>query len=241
MKTLYLGPKVRISLPFVLIHLRRLAAILIVTLFSLSTFSQEFLFQNAWSKSSNNSAPPVELASFNAVLNNKQVILNWTTAEEKNVSHFVIEKSNNGRDYVDAGLLFTEGNATDLKSYQYWEAVTGLDDVLHYRLRVVYQDGRETFSAVRLISQERTGKKQPELSAYPNPVVSELRITIPEGWQNKRVTYELYDGSGRLLKQVVNKNASQTEIFNVGSLQTGTFIIRAYTNEERLAQRIIKS
>ena len=46
MKTLYLGPKVSMSLPFVLIQLRKLAAILIVTLFSLSAFSQELIFQN---------------------------------------------------------------------------------------------------------------------------------------------------------------------------------------------------
>ena len=198
-----------------------------------------------WFKTFNYSAAalmlPVKLANFNAVLSNRQVLLNWTTTEEKNVSHFVIEKSNNGRDYNDAGLLFTEGNSEVLKSYQYKDWVSGQDAVLYYRLRIVDLDGRETFSAVRMIRQESMGKNQLELLTYPNPIVNELRITIPEGWQNKQVTYELFDGSGRLLKQVVNKNASQTEILNVQSVQSGTFILRAFTNEDKLVQRIIKS
>ena len=266
MKTLYLGPKVSMSLPFVLIQLRKLAAILIVTLFSLSAFSQELIFQNPTLESGTSGANGA-IYRFRSVtangnvdallkvisrsdsrvklkdpdFSNRQVLLNWTTTEEKNVSHFVIEKSNNGHDYNEAGLLFTEGNSEVLKSYQYKDGVSGQDPVLYYRLRIVDLDGRETFSAVRMIRQESMGKNQLELLTYPNPIVNELRITIPEGWQNKQVTYELFDGSGRLLKQVVNKNASQTEILNVQSVQSGTIILRAFTNEDKLVQRIIKS
>lgn len=39
---------------------------------------------------------PVRLESFNAALRNKQVLLNWATTEEVNVSHYVIERSANG-------------------------------------------------------------------------------------------------------------------------------------------------
>jgi hypothetical protein len=74
----------------------------------------------------------------------------------------------------------------------------------------------------------------------PNPVVNKLRITIPESWQNKPVTYELYDVAGQLLKQVANNNSSETEIFNLQSFTSGSYLVRAFNNEERLVQRIIK-
>ena len=48
-------------------------------------------------------------------------------------------------------------------------------------------------------------------------------------------------GRGDLLKQVVNKSASQTEVFSMRSLNNGSYIIKAYTMEEGLVQRIIKN
>jgi hypothetical protein len=44
MKTLYLGPKVDISLPFVPFYVRKLVTILVATIFSLAAFSQELIF-----------------------------------------------------------------------------------------------------------------------------------------------------------------------------------------------------
>ena len=84
MKTLYLGPKVDLSLSFVPFYLRKLVTILVATIISLSAFSQELVFK---------------YPGFNAALQDKQVVLNWVTTGEKNVSHFVIEKSGNGIEY----------------------------------------------------------------------------------------------------------------------------------------------
>src|SRR5690606_10919261 len=49
---------------------------------------------------------PVKLSSFTAKKENTKAVLNWGTEQEKNVSHFVIERSLNGTDFTDAGLLF---------------------------------------------------------------------------------------------------------------------------------------
>ena len=219
---MYLGPKVSMSLPFVLSYLKKLATILIATLFSLSAF-------------------PQELANLNAVPQHKQVVLNWATTEEKNLSHFVIEKSIDGVEFKEAAILFTEGNSEILKSYSYRDAIAVDAPVIYYRLRIVDLDKTETYSSVRMIRASSTVKNQLELLTFPNPVTSELRITIPESWQNKQVTYEMFDGAGRLLKQIVNKSASQTEIFSLRSLNNGSYIIKAYTVEEGLVQRIIKN
>jgi hypothetical protein len=218
MKTLNLGPKVNMLLPFVLTHARKLATLIITILFYCSAFSQ----------------------SFCASLQNQRVLLNWSTTEEKNVSHFVIERSTNGSDYNEAALLFTDGNADVLRSYQYRDAVPYNSPVWYYRLGIVDLDGKLTYSPVRMIQTTSLAKNQQELLTYPNPVLNELRITIPESWQNRPVTYELYDEAGRLLKQVANMNSSQTEVFNLKFFTSGSYLVRAFTNEERLVQRIIK-
>jgi hypothetical protein len=244
MKTLYLGPKVNLSLPFVLSKASRLVISVIALLFSLASFSQELVFWNPQLVAGIERADGAVYRSsngFNAVVQNKQVMLNWATIQEKNVSHFVIEKSSNGADYSEAALIFTDGNSKIVKSYTHKDPLTGNNPFLYYRLRIVDLAGTESYSQVRMIRTSTGVKGQLELMAYPNPVASELRITIPESWQNKQVTYELYDGMGRLLKRVSNKNASQTEVFNMNTATNGTYLIKAYTTGEALIQRVVKS
>ena len=240
MKTLYLGPKVKLSLPFVLSKASRLLISVIAILFSIASFSQELVFRNSQLVSGIERADGA-VNRFNTIVQDKQVMLNWATTQERNVSHFVIEKSNNGVDYSEAALIFSEGNSKILKSYTHKDPLSGNNPVLYYRLRIVDLAGTESYSQVRMIRTSTRVKGQLELMTYPNPVASELRITIPESWQNKQVTFELYNGMGRLLKQVSNKNASQTEVFNMRTATNGTYLIKAYTTNESIIQRVVKS
>jgi hypothetical protein len=60
---------------------------------------------------------PVELVSFSAMLSSdNKVNVRWTTAMEKNVRHFVIERSADGREFTDAGLVYAYGNISDQTS-----------------------------------------------------------------------------------------------------------------------------
>src|SRR5215510_693611 len=56
MKTLYLGPKVNLSLPFVLSQTRTLIISVVAILFSLASFSQELVFKNPQLASGNDKA-----------------------------------------------------------------------------------------------------------------------------------------------------------------------------------------
>ena len=183
---------------------------------------------------------PVKLIAFNAALINKKVSLTWTTAMEKNLSHFVIERSTNGVDFTDAGILFTEGDSETARSYSFKDAVsTSGNGVLYYRLKMVDLDGKFERSTIRIIKLgQSTGKL--ELQTFPNPVVNEVRITIPEGWQGKHVVYEVYTSNGQLVKRFQNKSATQTETVNMQTLQPGTYVIKAMNDTEIASQRIIK-
>ena len=183
---------------------------------------------------------PVKLTSFNAALINKKVSLTWSTAQEKDASHFVIERSTNGIDFTDAGIVFTEGNSEIARSYSFKDPIsTNGNGVLYYRLKIVDLDGMFTRSTIRIIKLGQSDGKL-ELQAFPNPVVNELRITIPEGWQGKQVVYEVYTNDGQLLKRFLNKSATQTEVINMQFYQPGTYIVKALNDNEIASQRIIK-
>lgn len=200
-------------------------------------------FNSLWFRSFNYAAPktlPVNLISFGATLINKNVALTWTTSQEKNASHFTVERSADGVEFTDAGIIFTEGNSETARSYNFKDPIsTSGKGVLYYRLKVVDLDGRYEYSQIRLIKLGDT-KGKLELQTFPNPVVNELRITIPESWQKKPVVYEVYSGDGQLLKRFLNKSATQTEIINMQFYVPGAYVVKALNDKEIASKRIIK-
>ncbi|MGQ0737701.1 MAG: T9SS type A sorting domain-containing protein [Bacteroidota bacterium] len=185
---------------------------------------------------------PVKLASFTATLNNNsRVDLKWTTASEINVSHFVVEKSFDGANFSDAGLVFAYGNATDNTNYSFADnlGITSAT-VIYYRLRSVDMDGKAEFSETRMIRISKGKESTISILAFPNPAINELRITIPATWQNKAVAYQVYSFSGQLVNSKQAGSSSQTETINVCKLAPGMYIVKATCETETAQQRIVK-
>ena len=184
---------------------------------------------------------PVKLIDFTAKYDKNKVILNWSTAEEKQFSHFVIERSTDGKNFSDAALLFTEGTSENKKDYSYTDAnLANKGGLLYYRLRMVDIDKNTSYSAVRII-RLADEKATLTLTSYPNPVVSDLRVTIPANWQGKKIYFELVNGNGQTVKIQKNAIASQTETITVSSLGRGIYFVKAYCGSETAQQRILKN
>lgn len=200
-----------------------------------------------WFKSFNFQAPvesalPVKLTSFSATKKNDTKIgLNWITAQEDNVSHFVVERSFNGADYTEVGMVFAVGNSKTNSNYNFTDELnSAASGIIYYRLRIVDMDGRIENSMVRLI---RSGeqKETASIAAYPNPVMNELRVTLPATWQEKQVTIDIYNNNGQMVKRTVANKASQTETLNVSDMRTGLYVVKVSNGTEVAVQRIAKA
>lgn len=185
---------------------------------------------------------PVELLSFTATLNNNKTDLKWTTATEKNVSHFVVEKSLDGKTYDDAGLVFAYGNTSEKVNYSFSDnnINTSKAGVIYYRLRSVDIDSKAQYSQVRMIRIGKQAEQTIAILTYPNPVTNELRITVPANWQGKKVSYEVLNNNGRLSIRTETGSSSQTEAINVSSLSPGVYVVRVICDGEVAAQKIVK-
>ena len=185
---------------------------------------------------------PVKLESFTAILNNNstKVDLRWVTSYEKNVSHFVVEKSTDGKTYNDAGVVFAYGNSSEVMNYTFTDLVSTLENVIYYRLRSVDADGKFDYSATRIIRTAKQTENTVTILTYPNPVSSELRITIPNSWQGKKVTYELLNANSQVAKRTETGSGSQTETMNVSNLTPGLYVVRVSCGAETATQKIIK-
>jgi hypothetical protein len=185
---------------------------------------------------------PVELVSFSAALNTDAVDLKWTTASEKNVSHFSIEKSLDGQNYSEAGIVFAYGNSSETLKYSFTDKNinTVKAGTIYYRLRSVDIDGSYEYSVIRMITIGNQNRQSLSIQTYPNPVTNELKITIPSNWQGKKVVYELINSNGQTATKTIAGIAGQTEAISVNSLAPGLYIVRAICGSAVAQQKIIK-
>lgn len=193
-----------------------------------------------WFKSFSLAPPmtlPVNLTSFTAMLNKETAVINWTAANEENFNHYVVERSTDGTDYTAIATVFSMA----APRYAYKDAnVASATGVLYYRLRLVDKTKESTFYQVRVI---RFGKEEEKmtLSTYPNPATDLIRVSLPNNWQNKAVSIELFTASGIKLQSQQINNASQTETVQIGKAPKGVYIIKASCEGQTAQQRIIKN
>ncbi len=185
---------------------------------------------------------PVRLSSFTAmVAGDKKVNLAWTTESEVNFSHFVIEKSNDGVNFSEAGFVFSNGSANDYSNYTYADNLFSANDILvFYRLRMVDIDGKAEYSDVRVVRLKTQISNTIAITAFPNPAINDLRVTIPLTWQGKKVQYEMVGLNGVVIKKLERQNASQTESFDLRFFSSGVYVIRVACDNEIATQRIVK-
>jgi hypothetical protein len=182
---------------------------------------------------------PIKLESFTAIAKDKAVRLNWVVSEEVNFSHYIIEKSIDGINFNQAGVVL--GNISNSINYSFSDNLNTIQTgLIYYRLRSVDIDGKSEISATRIIRFTIQAEKNISIITYPNPVSNEVRITIPASWQNKKVVYEIFNASGRTAKRIETANSSQTEIVNVSTLSPGFYIVRVSFEGQTAQQKIIK-
>jgi len=183
---------------------------------------------------------PVTIKSFSARSGaNNKVLLNWEASAETNTSHYEIERSANGQDFDEAGIVMPGSNSID-QSYEFADDISSMPKgLVYYRLKMVDMNGTYTYSDVAVI---RTGNEQNSLkvTAYPNPAVNELMVTIPGAWQSRTVSYDIYSLSGSLVRHSVNNNAGQTQTMNISNVPTGAYIVKATSGSEISIQKFIK-
>jgi hypothetical protein len=87
----------------------------------------------------------VKVISFESIVSNNKVLLNWTIEGNKDADQFEVEKSINGKPFVMAALVFAS-EKTDKDNYQFYEKKT--KEKITYRIKVIQKDGSVSYSEV---------------------------------------------------------------------------------------------
>jgi hypothetical protein len=178
-----------------------------------------------------------KLANFTAQVANEKVWLTWSTSQEQNLSHYCIERSYDNKNFEQAALLFPADEITGLNNYSYRDAIkNSAASMIYYRLKMVDKDGRFKYSETKFV-RLGNGTDSVKIAAYPNPVVNELHISVPQNWLNKTVNGQLLNTNGSIIKTF---NIQQNAVLAMSDVPAGTYYIKVVNGKEMSIQPIVK-
>lgn len=169
---------------------------------------------------------PVELISFSATTDSKNVNLNWATATETNNSGFEIERRYDKTDWLEIGFVPGHGTTTEKQNYSYIDQNVNAG-IYSYRLKQVDFDGTFEYSNEILVNVTASLEFTLDQN-FPNPFNPNtlIKYSIPKSSQ---VSLKIFNTLGQEMESLVNeeKQAGTYEVnWNASNLQSGVYFYR---------------
>ncbi|MES1224581.1 MAG: T9SS type A sorting domain-containing protein, partial [Bacteroidota bacterium] len=169
---------------------------------------------------------PLTLLSFSGIKQNNDAQLQWLTANEINVKHYEVERSNNGQQFTAIGTIHAGRT-----NYSFTDAnIFSTATLVYYRLRSVDNDGRFTYSPIIKLSAQPTTR----LTVFPNPVKTMVTIS---GLKQKGAI-RLINAAGQLMLQ--QKINTQSTTLDMSRLTSGMYLLVYEVDGELMAEKIMK-
>ncbi len=174
-------------------------------------------------------ALPIQLSSFTAAKQNSHVLLNWQTATEINNAYFIVQCSNDGKDFADVGRVDGHGNSSITEQYNFTDNKPG-SGVNYYRLQQFDADNSFTYSNTISVDFSTADK----YTIYPNPVKDVFTIDNLSG----SATLTLLDARGRIVLKTVTAN--KTYNGNIKPLAAGVYYLQVTEGNKTTTVKIVK-
>lgn len=169
---------------------------------------------------------PVELVTFDAVLNENTLGLFWETASELNNHGFMVQKSNDLSVWED--VHFVEGNGTTSSWNNYSSSFDLQGGLWYVRLKQIDTNGESSFSPVLAVEVSTTDGIALSTDGV-NAIVRNSNML------EEKFVVEVYTSGGQLTSReemFLGPGASQ-----LIQLHSGMNVVRVYTDQHRKVER----
>ena len=163
---------------------------------------------------------PVVLTDFKVSEKGSSVALTWKTATEINSSHFVIERSTDGKDWTAIGTIQAAGNISVEQNYSFTDAAPA-DGTNYYRLRIVDIDNAQKFSLIKSATFKATDLV---IITGPNPATSYLNINVSTPG-NQPYRLRLVNRTGQVVYDQKQAASTKRLQLNVSNYAEGTYFV----------------
>ena len=184
---------------------------------------------------------PVELTSFNVLVDGGRVHLSWETASELNNAGFEVQQKGPGEAIFER-VAFVTGAGTTNEPQSYTHIVENLSPGIHvFRLKQIDFDGTFAFSdaAEAWIDIEQAYRVSP---LHPNPFNPSTQFSVAVK-TTQRVRVDVYDLTGRHIERLFDNplmaGAEHRLTWEASSAPSGVYYIRVEGENFQTSKRAV--
>lgn len=190
---------------------------------------------------------PVNYQSFNAVLNNSAVNLNWSTSMEISNDHFEVERSFDEVNFSTiAFVLGAQEESKGVNQYSFTDKDSRIanHNIIYYRLKQVDINGNFTYSIVKTVRIGNVSDKKISVQVMPNPYLDKLNVNFSTDNSGK-AEIVMMSASGIIVKKAIstiNKGSNNIQLQDLSSQAPGMYIVNILVDGQSIgSQKIIKT
>jgi hypothetical protein len=164
---------------------------------------------------------PITLKYFTAWKRPDANRLTWMTTSEKNFSHFDIEKSLDGVNFMRIGTKAGKGSSSSTASYLFDD--NEMKSLQYYRLKYVDANGQYMYSNIARVSRDGVNTSK---VIFSNQVTSTLALRVID-MNTENLSIRIIDNSGREIKsQKVKVNPGENSFnLNTSTIPNGFYYL----------------
>lgn len=170
---------------------------------------------------------PVSFASFLVSCKGNASLITWSTEMEFNSSHFIVEKTINGRDWTAIGNVKASGNSSSRQQYQFSHTAKGN---AIFRVKEVDLDGKYSYSP---IAASNCSNNLHAISVYPVPAHQQLKVNLPSNITTSAQLL-LLDATGKKMRtmNVVLASGNNQFEMNLTGLTPGSYLLQMISDHQ---------
>jgi len=218
------------------------AKLLLLGLFCLPAiclFAEKSPVYAPYSGAINGSALNSTLGSFTAKkLNENSISLSWTSLKETGFSHYELESSMDGLNFLEQGLVMTEENNLDMITYAYTDHLRSKSTgPVYYRLKLVDMKGNSSYSQVVVVNSPNTNVN-PEMKAIG--AMDNINSNSDKDYADKKFDFEIYNTKGALVKMKRGLNREGLQALDFSELGIGSYLMKTISRSGISVQKFIR-
>ncbi len=186
---------------------------------------------------------PTTLLDFTGNVNNDNIAkLTWSVTSEINMSHYELERSTTGNDFVQIAKVqaINHSAVSTISDYNADDNLANINaNTVYYRLKLVEKDNSFKYSKVlafKLVKNDKTN-----IAVHPNPAVNYFNLKVVTD-KDENALVRVVDLLGRTLitKQTKVLTGINTISFNdISSLSAGTYSVQVILNNNVYTEKLI--
>ncbi len=139
------------------------------------------------------------ITQFTALLQGRNVRLDWTIFCKKEVSHFIIERSADAVNFHQVEMVAGRPVVHESEAYYITDNVASVSgNITYYRMKTILKDGQVTISNIVTVKLNKL--EENDVQILPNPVKKQLQLCVNTHTSAQAIIY-IIDGNGKMVQR----------------------------------------